>query len=319
MSVPRGPLQQRSRCPHGPHRSPPQPCSGSAGPACPPARNGRWDAGHWPRLPLARCVEKVAEAKGRRTMAGRNTRPPPDPTPLTCLGPRGEGGEEHLPGRSARPVHTPTCPPSHRASPAGPALSLEPAEWPLVAFWPEMGEGVFSSHAASRLKRLSGRRRPVSWTFHGCPHCEVRPADPVPMQILPFLSLRESQGWRTHVVAVARGGCSLSPVCRGPARAEGFTRTPVTSRSRKRTLPLGWRLRSWAPAQGPSHAARSGRRAWAPWVSVWPASLVPCAPLRALGPPVSALASGPSPGPPARPSVQAADTCGRLCGSPRGQ
>lgn len=83
--------------------------------------------------------------------------------------------------------------------------------------------------------------------------------------------------------------------------------------------PPQMKLKGWAPAQGPSQAERSGRRAWAPWVSVWRASLVLCAPLRAPGPPVSTLASGPSPDPPACPSVQVADTCGRLRGSPQGQ
>lgn len=169
------------------------------------------------------------------------------------------------------------------------------------------------------LKRLSGQRRPVSWTFGGCPLCEVRPGNPVPVQILPFLSPRDHQGGQTRTVAVASGGCSLSPVCQGPARAEGFTRTcpQQVSEEGAFTLPR-METQELGPCPGAQPHGREPKAGLGPlWLGL-AARLVPCAPLRVPGPPVSTLASGPSLDPPAL-SVPVADTCGHPRGSPQGQ
>lgn len=191
--------------------------------------------------------------------------------------------------------HSSACPPSRHASPAGPALSLESTGWPLVDLWPETGEdygqgSVFSSRAASGLKRLSGQRRPVSWTFGGCPLCEVRPGDPVPAQILPFLSPRDRQAggharWLSPVVAVL---CHLFARGRPVPRA---SHAPVPSRSRKRALLLPLRRDSGGGhlPRGPAtrQGAEGGPRPPAARSGCQPCSLRP-----AVGPRPSRVHTG---------------------------
>lgn len=232
MSLPRGPLQQWMAGPRMPALPPPQPCSGSQDQPS-PSKKQMVGAGHGPWGGGGRGEGQEAHGQLEHPPTRPACRPPPDPTPLACARAERRGGQERPPGTSAGPAHTPACPPFPCASPAGPALSLQSPGWPLLDLWPEMREnsgrrGVFSSHAASGLKRLSGQHRPVSWTSDGCPHCKVRPAT---------LALRRSCLSCPRGIARAGGHAGWpSPAVAVVTRGRPAVHAPVASRSRECAL-----------------------------------------------------------------------------------
>lgn len=218
--------------PRMPALPPPQPCSGSQDQPS-PSKKQMVGAGHGPWGGGGRGEGQEAHGQLEHPPTRPACRPPPDPTPLACARAERRGGQERPPGTSAGPAHTPACPPFPCASPAGPALSLQSPGWPLLDLWPEMREnsgrrGVFSSHAASGLKRLSGQHRPVSWTSDGCPHCKVRPAT---------LALRRSCLSCPRGIARAGGHAGWpSPAVAVVTRGRPAVHAPVASRSRECAL-----------------------------------------------------------------------------------